>query len=576
MRKSFSRTILCILILALAAQLGACAFRPRPARTSDGKILFRVGFSGEPDTLNPYAAGSEEAAAVFSLLYDTLFSVDIRTGEIIGNLCRECTVTDAAAGGKLWKMTLSSDATWHDGSRVTASDVEFSLQSAKDYSTLFGYPECELIDTTGIFVEDDTHLSMIVWGDTPYVGEFLSRVPILPRAVWNWPDSVQYGRAGIPADPVRAGQALYGMAVNRNTMMGSGLYIWDGYENGICTLRLNPEYWNGSSRAEVVELHFGMDDPSQAMEDGELDACWDLSGEDYTALSDAREWRMALGCSGRQYYVGFNLHSEAPSTGSAYLQNPVVRRAVDLCVDRDSILRDCFGGGIAEAGILPPVSGYAYEAAAFESYRAFNPSEAADALEKAGFHVRGGEKISLRLLCSDADPAWEKAALQLRETCAGAGIDLIVEKLPPGEMYARIKAWDYDLCLLSRTAYLDPFYSMGAFYWKNGDNAYSIPDDRGRMVSRGWNESGYRDDYIDAMFERMIAEENVEARKALTEQMGRYLYDNAAVVNLGYSISYQASSTVWSGAERFKGDGLTFMPFTFRQQLQGISAGGRK
>ena len=80
-KKNFIRLLACVLLLALGMSLGACAPRMKPARTADGNNLFRLGFSGTPDSLNPYAAGNEEAAAVLSLLYDTLFARDLETGE---------------------------------------------------------------------------------------------------------------------------------------------------------------------------------------------------------------------------------------------------------------------------------------------------------------------------------------------------------------------------------------------------------------------------------------------------------------------------------------------------------------
>ena len=38
------------------------------------------------------------------------------------------------------------------------------------------------------------------------------------------------------------------------------------YENGVLTLRRSEDYWNGTARAEIVELHFGCDDLAAALE----------------------------------------------------------------------------------------------------------------------------------------------------------------------------------------------------------------------------------------------------------------------------------------------------------------------
>ena len=266
---NFFRSKLCILLLllALGASLGACGYRPEPEKTESGQTVFRLGFSETPSTLDPYTAETDAAAAAISLLYDTLFYADIETGRYINSVCQEYTVQPAAAdGARLWTLTLRGDVQFHDGTALTARDVEFSLQSMKDFSLLYGYPGCELIDTTGISVSDDTHLSFLAWGDVAAVEECLSRVPLVPKSVWNALPGMEYTSSGIPRDALRAKESLSAFLPTAETMTGSGLYVWDKYENGVLTLRRSEDYWNGTARAEIVELHFGCNDLAAAME----------------------------------------------------------------------------------------------------------------------------------------------------------------------------------------------------------------------------------------------------------------------------------------------------------------------
>jgi len=581
MKKQIYKFILCLLIVAFTASLGACALRPRPARTADKKTLLRLGFSGEPDSLNPYAAGNEEAAAVLSLLYDTLFTVDLDTGAVTGSLCQQCVVSNAAAGGQLWRITLRDDALWHDGTPVTASDVEFSLQSAKDFSTLYGYPDCEFLDTTGIAVEDDTHLSMIVWGEQPFVAECLSRVPIVPRSVWNRPESMQYSRAGIPADRSRARQELYAISADASTMIGSGLYVWGGYEDGVCTLKLNENYWNGPADAQVLELRFGLADPAEAFLAGEIDACWDMPLRSWESLGEQGGVRLASGPTEELYLLLINHRAGANSA----LQNAYVRQALDESTDRAAILAEAFGGGVAEAGLLSPNSQWYYDVSARPSYRSFDSAAAASLLEDAGYvdadgdgvrEAEGGKALSFRLLCSDAVPAWENACERLRQACALAGMELVISVLPPEALLSALEAGEYDLCLTSRRTYLDPAYSLGMFYWNGGDNDAFFSDGRGRSVSRGWNESGYADEAVfDSYYEQMMRQQYPDVRSRLVSELGGLLYDTAAAVSLGFSARYQACTTVWSGLRPFRGEGAYFSPMTLRAQIQNMKAGGR-
>ena len=278
MTGTFKKFILCLLAVALLAGLWGCAYRPRPARTEDGLTLFRLGFSGSPDSLNPYPAASTESAAVFSLIYDTLFVRELRTGQYAPALCESCSVRDSAAGGKLWSIALRPNVYWHDGRPVTASDVEFSLQSLKELSVLYGYPYCELLDVTGISVEDDAHLAMVVWGEEQEILRCLSRIPILPRHVWNGFDWMNYDSSGVSADLSRAMQEIGKVPLSTAALTGSGLYVFDGYDGETCSLRLNENYWGAT--AQAVELRFGLDSTADALREGAVDACWDMSLRD--------------------------------------------------------------------------------------------------------------------------------------------------------------------------------------------------------------------------------------------------------------------------------------------------------
>ena len=76
MKNKLSGIKACVLLFAVSLILSGCSMRPSPARTSDGKTLFRLGFSGVPESFNPYAVCDTEAETAVALLYDTLFCVD--------------------------------------------------------------------------------------------------------------------------------------------------------------------------------------------------------------------------------------------------------------------------------------------------------------------------------------------------------------------------------------------------------------------------------------------------------------------------------------------------------------------
>ena len=576
MKTYFGKSILCFLLIAALSVLWGCSFRPAPAKTEDGATLFRLGFSGAPDSLNPYDAVNEEAQAVFALLYDRLFTVDMETGKCMPSVCSEYSVTQSASGAVVWHITLRQDVYWHDGQRLTASDVEFTLQSAKDYSTLYGYPLCEKLDTTGIDVQDDTHFDMVVWAGEEYILQCLARIPILPRHIWNAPASMQYGSAGVAADPARARKDLLAMKTDAAVLIGSGPYTFSGFENGVCTLRRSESYWNGVSGPGAVELRYNAADPFAAMSEGLLDGCWDMSLSAWKALSDEKGVGTAAGTAGEQYFIGFDF------TGSSPVRDVQIRQALERCVNRQAILLLAFGGGYADSGLLSPFSHWRNSGVTAEN-RDYSPEAAGQTLERAGITDRNadgirelpnGDPLTLTLI-THSGQAWETAAYSLKNTCTQAGIGLELRFLTPLAFGEAQASGNYDILLSVRQTTPEPYMPFSSFYWDHGDNDAVYSDGSGRVSSRGWNENGYANEDYDTLYEALMAAEEEEAILDAVSKAGSALYEDAAYVGIGFSVTYQAHCSVWYGFRVDRVSGLYFTPLTLSQQLRGIGAGGK-
>ena len=284
----------------------------RTEKTESGQTVFRLGFSETPSSLDPYTAETDAAAAAISLLYDTLFYADIETGRYINSVCQEYTVQPAAAdGARLWTLTLRNDVYFHDGTALTARDVEFSLQSMKDFFAALWL--------SGLRADrHDRHFGHGRYAPlVPRLGRRCGgggmpfRVPIVPKSVWNTLPGMEYTTSGIPKDASQAKKSLAALVLTPETMTGSGLYIWDKYENGVLTLRRSEDYWNGTARAEIVELHFGCDDLAPALENNAIDAAWNLSRAAAEELAEGRS--TAYGTSGELLLVEFNQRTDEAS-----------------------------------------------------------------------------------------------------------------------------------------------------------------------------------------------------------------------------------------------------------------------
>ena len=103
--------------------------RRRAAASADaGKVIYKVGWTRQPDNLNPFIGFESPAFEMWYLTYDSLVGYDPKTlspmkGENSTGLATDWTVSD---DGLTWTFTIRKNAKWSDGVPLTAKDVAFT------------------------------------------------------------------------------------------------------------------------------------------------------------------------------------------------------------------------------------------------------------------------------------------------------------------------------------------------------------------------------------------------------------------------------------------------------------------
>ena len=106
-----------------AARRRRPAPRPPPARS-----IYKVGWTRQPDNLNPFVGYDAPSFEIWYLTYDSLVGYDPKTlspmkGENSTGLATDWTIS---ADGLTWTFTLRQNAKWSDGVPLTAKDVAFT------------------------------------------------------------------------------------------------------------------------------------------------------------------------------------------------------------------------------------------------------------------------------------------------------------------------------------------------------------------------------------------------------------------------------------------------------------------
>ncbi len=310
-------------------------------------------------------------------VFDTLFSIikdENGNTEIVNSLVDSYEISE---DGLKYDFRLKDGIVFSDGTPLKASDVKFTFEriltlpeSAQTDFVIAIDGARELLDgkaeeLTGVTVADDLNFTITL--AEPFAG-FLSQLAA--------PSTVIYSEKLV----TEAGDD-FGNVPEKT--IGTGPYIVKEWNRGSgLVFEVNPLYWEQEPSAKRVEVSVM---ESQAMnmafQKGDIDIidCLRLDSAvvDSTYKTEAYKDRLvSVDRVGLNY---FTLNEKIEP-----LNNVKVRHAIQLAIDRESILNSIYGGdGKLEDGIYPSgCIGYSDEN---QGWLKYDPEAAKDLLKKAGY-----------------------------------------------------------------------------------------------------------------------------------------------------------------------------------------------
>jgi len=240
--------------------------------------------------------------------------------------------------GTVYTFTLRDGLKWSDGKPVTASDFVYAWnraidpETAADYAYMFevieGYEEGKL----NVTAPDDKTVVVKLKNRVPYFLELTAFPAFSPVRK----DIIeQHGDA---------------WATKPETYIGNGPYkVTEWVPGSHITMTKNENYWNYKNLGMQNIKFVLMDDPGaqlNAFIKGEILFTDDIPNDEIDTWKDKPEFHLEgqLGT----YYVSFNTQRE-------YLNNPKVRQALILAVDREFIVREIGKAGQVPAGAFVPI-----------------------------------------------------------------------------------------------------------------------------------------------------------------------------------------------------------------------------
>jgi peptide/nickel transport system substrate-binding protein len=110
--------------------IGGAASLPFLANTAKAEMkpgYLRFGLSAFPPNLKPWESTGASAGTVKMMLHRSLISYD-RTGQLIPELAESWSLDSSGA----WVFKLRTDAVFHNGEKVTADDVKWTIEQVAD------------------------------------------------------------------------------------------------------------------------------------------------------------------------------------------------------------------------------------------------------------------------------------------------------------------------------------------------------------------------------------------------------------------------------------------------------------
>jgi len=226
---------LLIVLLAMATVLAMCVGESEKEKAEKTLIL---------GTTMPIKTENTFADYYFGILRDLMMDRLVRIGEG-GAIYPELAETwEMSEDGKVWIFKLRN-ATFHDGSKLTAEDVAFTINYLRDKipeyrSHLYLVEKAEALDDRTVKITLSKPWTNFLWN--------LAVINILPKKVWEKVDK--------PLEYVSADSTL-----------GSGPFIFKSFDkaSGELVFEANENYWRGKPKVDKLVFKIFTNDQAMLM-----------------------------------------------------------------------------------------------------------------------------------------------------------------------------------------------------------------------------------------------------------------------------------------------------------------------
>jgi peptide/nickel transport system substrate-binding protein len=520
------------LVWGMSAALGAST-SPSPA---GGKVIMHVGWTNDPDSLNPLVGYESSSYEVFALTYDLL--VGFKTSDYShpqgAQATGLATSWSNSSDGKVWTFKLRSGVKCSDGQPLTAKDVAFTYNYIIQNQVANYTPYTQFINH--VEAPDDT--TVVIYCDKPKANMLNLWIPILPEHIWKSVSGKAFTNFQMP-----------------KTIYGSGpFYTVERQVGKFVKMEVNPYYWRGKPTVDeiVFENYQNQDTMGQDLKSGALQAAWNIPEATFHQMDTPPVHTITYPTIGFDE-LAFNCYT-GPSLGNPVCQDPAFRSALNWAVDRNVIVNNAYLGFAAPgdtactAGYYPKGSiDWHWEPPADVKY-GFDLTKCGQLLDAAGYPLKNGVRvdkngkpITLRLFTRTESTSSLTAGKLITGWFEKVGLNIKLQPLDDGTITNKIVNTvngkftpDYDMFIWGWGGDYDPMFILSIF--------------TSAQVYNGWSDSAYRNPTYDKLFAEQNTTIDQTKRKAIVDQMQQILYKDSPYIILAYPYDVEGyNDGNWTG-----------------------------
>ncbi len=341
---------------------------------------YKEGVVGQPRFINPiYGETNDVDRSLIDLVFSGLMTYD-KDGNIVKDLAKDYTVS---GDGKVYTFTLHDNILWHDGQRLTADDVIFTIRTIQnsDYKSPL---RANWIDVVAQKVSD-TSLSLTL--KQPY-NSFLENctLKIIPAHIWQNILPENFTLSAYNLQPIGSGPFAFSNLVQAKT----------GFVETL-DLQSNRRYFGSPSFISNISFTFfnNISDLAKSASSGQIDA-FTIEAADKTSID-------AIGKKINRSWLGNNTfsayHFSLPRYFAVFFNNqkssifsdPNIRKALTYATNKPDLIEKINSENtLQKESIRPansPILADFYGFAEPSNPYPFDTVKAAALLDQAGFKL---------------------------------------------------------------------------------------------------------------------------------------------------------------------------------------------